>query len=48
MAREGSELSFRLANLETSRTGVERCLWADGFMSLAFTRGLNADSSVSF
>lgn len=43
MAGEGSELSFRLANLETSRTGGERCLWADGFMSLAFKRGLKAD-----
>lgn len=26
MAGEGSELSFRLANLEASRTGGERCL----------------------
>lgn len=43
MAGEGSELNFRLANLETSRTGAERCLWADGFMSLAFKRGLQAD-----
>lgn len=43
MAGEDSELSFRLANLETSRTGGQRCLWADGFMSLAFKRGLEAD-----
>jgi hypothetical protein len=44
MAGEGSELSFGLANSETSSAGGERCLWADGFESLAFKRGLKANS----
>lgn len=44
VAGEGGELSFRLANLETSKPGGEMCLWADGVMTLAFKRGLKEDS----